>query len=74
MFSPSLNMNTGDWSVGVAGRWFENGEVVYPVSEVTIAGNLIEIYARLIAGADLEERGSLVAPSLFADDLAVAGL
>jgi PmbA protein len=74
MFSPSLNMNTGDWSVGVAGKWFENGEIAFPVSEVTVAGNLIEIYARLIAGADLEERGSLLAPSLFADDLAVGGL
>ncbi len=47
MFSPSLNMNTGDWSVGVAGFWFENGEIAHPVSEVTVAGNLLDIYARL---------------------------
>ena len=38
MFSPALNMNTGDWSVGVAGFWFENGAIAYPVSEVTVAG------------------------------------
>lgn len=74
MFSPSLNINTGDWSVGVAGQWFENGEIAFPVSEVTVAGNLIEMYARLVAGADLDERGSLVAPSLFVDDLAIGGL
>jgi PmbA protein len=60
--------------VGVAGKWFENGEIAHAVSEVTVAGNLIEIYSRLIAGADLEERGSLLAPSLFVDDLAVGGL
>src|SRR5690606_22415299 len=52
MFSPSLNMNTGDWSVGVAGYWFENGEVQHAVSEVTVAGNLNDIYKRLIAGSD----------------------
>lgn len=73
MFSPSLNMNTGDWSVGVAGFWFENGEIAHPVSEVTVAGNLLEMYARLIAGADLDLRGALEIPSLLVDDLAIGG-
>jgi PmbA protein len=73
MFGPSLNGNTGDWSVGCSGFWFERGEVAYPVTEITIAGNLIDIYARLIPGADLELRGATNAPSLLIDDLAIAG-
>jgi len=74
MFSPSLNMNTGDWSVGVAGYWFENGEVQHAVSEVTVAGNLLDIYKRLIAGSDLDNHGSLEIPSLIVDDLAIGGV
>jgi PmbA protein len=74
MFSPSLNMNTGDWSVGVAGYWFEGGAIAHPVSEVTVAGNLIEIYQRVICGADLDDRGSLEIPSLLVDDLAIGGV
>jgi PmbA protein len=73
-FSPSLNANTGDWSVGVAGRWFENGVVQHAVSEVTVAGNLRDIYARLVAGGDLDMRGALNSPSLLVDDLTIAGL
>ncbi|MFT3729635.1 MAG: metallopeptidase TldD-related protein [Terricaulis sp.] len=73
MFSPALNMNTGDWSVGVAGYWFENGEVQRPVSEVTVAGNLLDIFARLRCGADVENRGALEIASLIVDDLAIGG-
>ena len=74
MFGPSLNGNTGDWSVGVSGVWFENGEPAYPVTEITVAGNLIDIYARLIAGSDLEFRGSANAPSILVDAMPIAGL
>lgn len=73
MFGPSLNSNTGDWSVGCSGFWFENGEIAYPVNEITVAGNLIDIYGRLVAGADLEIRGSANSPSLLVDGLAIAG-
>ncbi len=73
MFGPSLNANTGDWSVGCSGHWFENGEIAYPVTEITVAGNLIDIYARLIPGSDLELRGSANAPSILIDALAIAG-
>jgi len=73
MFGPSLNGNTGDWSVGCSGFWFENGEMAYPVTEITVAGNLIEMYARLVPGADLEIRGSTNSPSLLVDGLAIAG-
>ena len=73
MFGPSLNSNTGDWSVGCSGQWFENGELAYPVTEITVAGNLIDIYARLIPGADLVRRGSADTPSILVDGLAIAG-
>ncbi|HWE45531.1 MAG TPA: TldD/PmbA family protein [Caulobacteraceae bacterium] len=73
MFGPSFNANTGDWSTGVSGFWFENGEIAYPVSEITIAGNLAEIYKRLVPGADLEFRGSTNTPSLLADGIAIGG-
>jgi PmbA protein len=73
MFGPSLNANTGDWSIGVSGFWFEGGEEAYPVTEITVAGNLIDVYKRLIPGADLEYRGATNAPSLLIPDLAIAG-
>jgi PmbA protein len=73
MFGPSLNNNTGDWSIGVSGFWFEDGEIAYPVTEITVAGNLIDIYGRVIAGSDLEFRSSRNAPSLMVDAMAIAG-
>lgn len=73
MFGPSLNSNTGDWSVGCSGHWFEGGEIAYPVTEITVAGNLHDIYRRLIPGSDLEVHGSADAPSILVEDLAIAG-
>ena len=73
LFGPSLNANNGDWSVGCAGFWFENGEIAYPVNEITVAGNLIDAYGRLVPGSDLEFRGSANAPSVLIDALAIAG-
>ena len=73
MFGPSLNGNTGDWSAGVSGMWFEDGEIAFPVTEITVAGNLLDIYARLVPGSDLEFRGATNAPSLLVDAMAVAG-
>jgi len=73
MFGPSLNSNTGDYSVGVSGFWFEKGERAYPVSEVTVAGDLISMFLRAVPGSDLEIRSSSNAPSLLIDGLALAG-
>jgi PmbA protein len=73
MFGPSLNPNTGDWSAGVSGFWFENGAIAFPVNEVTVAGPLLELYARLTPGSDLDPRGGLDAPSLLFDAVAIAG-
>ena len=73
MFGPSLNANTGDWSAGVSGFWFEGGAAAYPVTEITVAGNLLDIYARLVPANDLEIRGANNAPSVLVDGLAIAG-
>ncbi|WP_295175496.1 TldD/PmbA family protein [uncultured Brevundimonas sp.] len=73
MFGPSLNGNTGDWSAGVSGFWFVNGVIAYPVSEVTVAGKLPDLYQRLQRGSDLEFRGGFNVPSLMFDAVAIAG-
>jgi len=73
MFGPSLNPNTGDYSVGVSGFWFENGRKSYPVSEVTVAGDLPSMLLRAVPGSDLEIRGSTNAPSILIDGMQLAG-
>lgn len=71
--SPSFNPNTGDWSVGVSGDWFEGGAIAFPVSEMTVAGNMLDIFARLVPGSDLPGRSSTDCPSLLIDALTIAG-
>ncbi|MFN4226264.1 MAG: TldD/PmbA family protein [Hyphomonas sp.] len=73
MFGPSINPNTGDYSVGVSGFWFEGGEIAYPVSEVTVASDLPAMFARLIPASDLELRGTRDAPSILIEDMNLAG-
>ncbi|KAA5803712.1 TldD/PmbA family protein [Alkalicaulis satelles] len=73
MFGPSLNANTGDWSVGVAGFAIEAGQRAGPVSEITVAGNLMDIFARLIPGADIEYDGALNSPSVLVEGLSIGG-
>ncbi|MEL7453663.1 MAG: TldD/PmbA family protein [Pseudomonadota bacterium] len=73
MFGPSINPNSGDYSVGVSGFWFENGELAYPVSEVTIAGDLPGIFARLVPANDLEFLGARDAPSVLVEGMSLAG-
>lgn len=73
MFGPSINPNSGDYSVGVSGMWYENGEMAYPVSEVTIAGDLPSMFARLVAANDLEFLGARDAPSLLVEGMTIAG-
>lgn len=73
MFGPQINGNTGDYSVGCSGFAIENGEVADPVSEITIAGNLLEMWAGLVAGNDLRRRGSINAPTLLIERMTIAG-
>ena len=68
-----VNQVTGDYSRGASGFWIENGKRSYPVSEVTIAGNLIEMFQTLLPANDLEFRFGTNAPSVRVEGLTVAG-
>ncbi len=68
-----VNGVTGDYSRGAAGFWIENGKRAYPVSEVTIAGNLIQMFAHLTPASDLVFRHGTNAPSLRVEGMTVAG-
>src|SRR5207249_3879718 len=68
-----VNGLTGDYSRGAAGFWIVNGEITFPVSELTVAGNLNDMFARMAAANDLEFRTGADAPTLRLDDLTVAG-
>ncbi len=69
----SINSATGDYSRGVSGYWFENGEIQYPVSEITVAGNLIEMFMALTPANDLLFKGSTNAPSCLVEGMTIAG-
>ena len=69
-----VNLVTGDYSVGASGLWIENGELAYPVEQITIAGNLKDIFRNVVAiGNDLEFRGSGAVPTVRVDGMTVAG-
>ena len=67
------NLVTGDYSRGAAGFWIENGELTYPVSEVTIAGHLFDIFRTLTPANDLAFKFVTNAPTLRVEGLTVAG-
>ncbi len=73
MIGSGVNGITGDYSRGASGFWIENGEIGAPVSEITVAGNLKDMFARMVAGDDLEERFSIAAPSVMIEGLTIAG-
>jgi len=73
MFGPSVNINTGDYSVGIAGFAIKNGELAHPVSEVTVAGNLLDMFKTMIAANDLVFDDAMCAPSLLIPALVIAG-
>jgi PmbA protein len=68
-----VNNVTGDYSRGASGFWIEKGELAYPVSEITIAGNLTEMFQNLRAANDLTFRFGTNAPTLRIDGMTVAG-
>ncbi len=69
-----VNNVTGDYSRAASGFWIENGTITFPVSEMTIAGNLKDIFLRLTAANDLEFRYGVDAPTLLIEGMTVAGL
>ncbi|ELE6600660.1 metalloprotease PmbA [Vibrio alginolyticus] len=69
-----VNVVTGDYSRGAAGFWVENGEIQYPVSEITIAGNLKDMFTKIVAvGSDIETRSQIQTGSILLDTMKVAG-
>ena len=69
-----VNLVTGDFSRGASGLWIENGEFAFPVEEITVAGNLKEMFRNVsVIGNDLEFRSSIAAPALRIDGMTVAG-
>jgi PmbA protein len=68
-----VNGVTGDYSRGAAGFWIENGEIAFPVSEVTIAGNLKDMFAHLVPANDLEFRHGTNAPTVRIEGMTLAG-
>ncbi len=69
----TINMVTGDYSRGASGFWIENGELAYPVSGITVAGNLRTLFANLEPASDLIFRGSMNVPSCYLGEMTVAG-
>lgn len=68
-----VNMVTGDYSKGAAGYWIENGEIAYPVSEITIAGNLKDMFLNMVPADDLEFKVAANAPSLLVEGMTLGG-
>ena len=69
-----VNYVNGDYSRGAAGYWVEDGQVAYPVEEITIAGNLRDMFRHIVAvGNDVLARGSKQVGSILVDEMKVAG-
>lgn len=74
LIGSGINMVTGDYSRGAAGFWVENGEIQYPVEEITVAGNLLDMYQKIVAiGNDTDHRGNIHCGSILVENMTVAG-
>ncbi|MEI8297703.1 MAG: metalloprotease PmbA [Pseudomonadota bacterium] len=74
LMGQGVNGVTGDYSRGATGFWVEDGEIRHPVHEITIAGNLKDMYRHLVAvGRDVDARGSVVTGSLLIEEMTIAG-
>jgi PmbA protein len=74
MIGFGVNQITGDYSRGASGFWVENGELVYPVEEITVAGNLVDMYKNIIGiGNDVDPRGNVLTGSVLMDTMTIAG-
>jgi len=74
LMGQGVNGVTGDYSRGAAGFWVENGELAYPVHEITIAGNLKDILRNIVAvGSDVDARGSIRTGSILLESMTIAG-
>lgn len=71
--SPSFNPNNGDYSVGVAGFYIENGRISHPVSEITIASNMIELFKNMHVANDSDTKSSVICPTLAFENVSIGG-
>jgi PmbA protein len=74
LIGSSINTVTGDYSRGASGFWIENGELAFPVSEITIAGNLKDMFRTIAPASNLEFRSSVNAPNCLVEGLTIAGV
>ncbi len=74
LIGSSINNVTGDYSRGASGFWIENGELTFPVSEITIAGNLKDMFKTIEPASNLEFRSSVNAPNCLVEGLTIAGV
>ncbi len=73
VFGQGVDMVTGEYSRGASGFWIENGELAYPVSEVTIASNLKEMFMRMVPASDLDRNFGTASPTLMIEGMTLAG-
>jgi PmbA protein len=74
LMGSGANLVTGDWSHGAAGYWVEGGEIRYPVEEITVAGNLRDLFRGIIAiGGDVVDRGGRSSGSILVERMTIAG-
>jgi PmbA protein len=74
LMGQGVNLITGDYSRGASGFWVEKGEIQYPVQEITIAGNLLDMYKTIVeVGSDVDKRGNIHTGSILLDSMMVAG-
>ncbi|MEO0543658.1 MAG: TldD/PmbA family protein [Pseudomonadota bacterium] len=73
MIGSGVNMVTGEYSRGVSGYWVEDGELTFPVSEVTLASNLKEMFMRMIPANDLDRKYATASPTLMFENMMLAG-
>jgi PmbA protein len=74
LLGQGVNGVTGDYSRGASGFWVENGQIAYPVHEVTVAGNLKQMFLDIVAvGSDVDERGTIRTGSILVGEMTIAG-
>jgi PmbA protein len=73
VFGQGVNMVTGEYSRGASGYWIENGELAYPVSEVTIAGNLQDMFMNMTPASDIDRSFGMTSPTLAIEGMTLAG-
>jgi PmbA protein len=74
LMGQGINGVTGDYSRGAAGFWVENGKIAYPVEEITVAGNLKQMYQTIVAiGSDVDYKRNIRTGSMLIEKMMIAG-